>query len=148
MLTSWRPLFRCQFASLYEPIYSRRAAIIAGSAEPTAEEIEAGQAADSDCDDSDCESSHGKITEIKEGGDAKADAVKGIPEFWLTALKNSRSIVELITEADEAVRPPCSNSTRRTRADPLRLAARCNRPSPACSTSSCHTCPTTSPASS
>jgi nucleosome assembly protein 1-like 1 len=28
--------------------------------------------------------------------------VAGIPEFWLTALKNSRSIVELITEEDEA----------------------------------------------
>lgn len=93
----------CQFASIYEPIYSRRAAIIAGTAEPTPEEIEAGQAADSDCDDSDCESSHGKISEIKEGADAKSD-VKGIPEFWLTALKNSRSIVELITEADEPVR--------------------------------------------
>lgn len=110
MLTSWRPLFRCQFASLYEPIYTRRSAIVSGSAEPTQAEIEAGQAADeSDCDDSDCGSSHGKITDVTDG-DKPAGQVKGVPEFWLTALKNSRAIAELITEADELVRPPPSFS--------------------------------------
>lgn len=99
-LTSYACLH--QFAALYEPIYTRRSAIIAGKVEPTSEEIEAGQAADSECGDSDCESSHGKITEINDSASSGEDKVAGIPEFWLTALKNSRSIVELITEEDEA----------------------------------------------
>jgi len=75
-------------------LYERRQAIISGKAEPTEGDVEAGKAADSD--DEDDEEEEEKSTE--EGGD-----VKGIPEFWLTALKNAMPIAEQITDNDEEV---------------------------------------------
>jgi hypothetical protein len=75
-------------------LYERRQAIISGKAEPTDGDVEAGKAADSD--DEDDEEEEEKSTE--EGAD-----VKGIPEFWLTALKNAMPIAEQITDNDEEV---------------------------------------------
>ncbi|RSH88594.1 hypothetical protein EHS25_002821 [Saitozyma podzolica] len=86
------------FLVKYEPLYERRAAIIAGKLEPTDEEVEKGQAADSDEEDEEDEEG-AKITEVKEG---EEDAtVAGIPEFWLTALRNHAPISETITDSDE-----------------------------------------------
>lgn len=76
-------------------MYERRLEIISGKAEPTEQDVEAGKAADSD--DEDEEDEEEKSTE--EGAD-----VKGIPEFWLTALKNANPIADQITDNDEAVR--------------------------------------------
>lgn len=42
------------------------------------------------------------MTEVDESKDAPD--VKGIPEFWLTALKNAIPIAEQITDEDEEVR--------------------------------------------
>lgn len=39
--------------------------------------------------------------EVDVEGSEAADAVKGIPEFWLTALKNLSIAADLITEKDE-----------------------------------------------
>lgn len=75
-------------------MYERRQDIITGKAEPTDGDVEAGKAADSD--DEDDEEEEEKSTE--EGAD-----VKGIPEFWLTALKNAMPIAEQITDNDEEV---------------------------------------------
>lgn len=83
-------------------MYERREAIIAGKTEPTEQEVEAGKAADSDDEDDD-EEEGARITEIdekKEGGEEK---VEGIPEFWLTALRNHTPISDTITEGDEQV---------------------------------------------
>lgn len=88
-----------KFAKRYEPLYTRRAEIIAGKVEPTAEEVEAGDAADEE--DEDDEDREARVEEIND--DEGADA-KGIPEFWLTALKNHSIIGEQITEKDEEVR--------------------------------------------
>lgn len=85
---------RYQFATKYAPLYNRRSAIISGEAEPTAEEIAAGEAADSDDEDEEA------TVEEVEGDD---EAVKGIPQFWLTALQNHQGIADLITERDETV---------------------------------------------
>jgi hypothetical protein len=89
-----------QFASKYAPLYTRRAEIIAGKIEPTAEEIAAGEAADSDDEDDEDESA--KVSELKEDG-TEEEAPKGIEDFWLTALQNHAGIADLITEADEGV---------------------------------------------
>lgn len=87
-----------QFATQYAPLYERRADIIAGKIEPTAEEIAAGEAADSDDEDDE----EAKVSEIKEDGEEEAP--KGIADFWLTALQNHQGgIADLITEADEGV---------------------------------------------
>lgn len=82
-------------------MYERRQAIISGKAEPTDGDVEAGKAADSDDEDEEDEEEE-KSTE--EGAD-----VKGIPEFWLTALKNAMPIAEQITDNDEEVSHPLSS---------------------------------------
>lgn len=89
-----------QFLERYAPLYERREAIIAGKAEPTEAEIEAGKAADSD--DEDEEEEEARITEVtdEKEGDEK---VTGIPEFWLTALRNHAPISDTITDRDEEV---------------------------------------------
>ncbi|KAL7411958.1 hypothetical protein BDY24DRAFT_115777 [Mrakia frigida] len=84
-----------KFATKYAPLYSRRSAIISGEAEPTAEEIAAGEAADSDDEDDEA-----RVSEIEDDDDESA-AIKGIPQFWLTALQNHQGIADLITERDE-----------------------------------------------
>lgn len=89
-----------QFLERYAPLYERREAIIAGKAEPTDAEVEAGQAADSD--DEDEEEEGARITEVDE--EKKDEKVEGIPEFWLTALRNHAPISETITDRDEEVR--------------------------------------------
>ncbi|WOO82498.1 Putative nucleosome assembly protein [Vanrija pseudolonga] len=87
-----------KFLAKYNPLYERRQEIIAGKVEPTDEEVTEGQNADSD-DEDDEEEEGAHVTEITEDGkDAK---VTGIPEFWLTALKNHIPVAETITDTDE-----------------------------------------------
>lgn len=90
-----------QFLAKYTPLYERRQAIIAGSSEPTDADVEAGKASE-ESDDEEEEEEGAKLTEVDESKD-DAD-VKGIPEFWLTALKNAMPIAEQITDEDEEVR--------------------------------------------
>lgn len=94
-----------QFATKYAPLYERRSAIITGQVEPTEAEIEAGRNADSDDEDEDDEA---QITEI----DDEATGATGIPEFWLTALKNNPDVADLITDRDEEVRPSSAHVAR------------------------------------
>jgi len=86
-----------QFQAKYAPLYDRRLAIISGKAEPTEDEVTAGQNADSDDEDEE-EPAGASISEVKDD-DEKVD---GIPEFWLTAMKNSNPLAETITDEDEA----------------------------------------------
>ena len=88
-----------QFAARYAPLYSRRKEIIAGKVEPTEEEVAAGEAVSDVDDDDHDEADQARIDEVSEAGE-KAD-IKGIPEFWLTALKNHQIIGDMITEQDE-----------------------------------------------
>lgn len=88
-----------RFAEKYRPLYERRAAIVAGSVEPTSEEVKAGEASD-DVDEDD-EEDVAATKESLADATAPADGAKGIPEFWLTALKNHVALSELITEEDE-----------------------------------------------
>ncbi|KAK7052602.1 NAP-domain-containing protein [Favolaschia claudopus] len=86
-----------KYLDLQKPLYARRHDIIAGAASATAEEIAAGEA-QSLKDDEDYtplpkEGEDGEDTKEKE-------KEKGIPEFWLTALRNHPGLAELITERD------------------------------------------------
>lgn len=80
-----------RYDALYTPLYERRRDVVQGSVEPTAEEIGA----------------TAKITEIVDEDTKVAPAddtgVKGIPNFWLGALKNNEVTEDLIKERDE----PC-----------------------------------------
>lgn len=78
-----------QFASRYAPLYKRRSDIVAGSSEPTEAELAAG----ADEDDEDDEAST---------TDADAED-KGIPDFWLVALRNHVGISELSTSPNPFV---------------------------------------------
>lgn len=87
-----------KFFAKFTPLYEKRSKIINGLAEPTEEEIKTGEAERED-DESDEEGEKPKPDEEEE---AAAADVKGIPEFWLSAMKNS-SLAETITERDEEV---------------------------------------------
>lgn len=79
---------------LQKPLYERRHEIIAGKAQPTAEEIAEGEK-QSAKDDED-------YTPLPATSSSDASAsTSGIPEFWLTALRNHIGITDLITERDE-----------------------------------------------
>lgn len=89
-----------KYAELYRPLYERRAAVIQGSIEPTSDEVKAGEASD-ELDEDEEEEDEGPKESLADATPA-ADAPKGIPEFWLTALKNHVALSELITEQDES----------------------------------------------
>lgn len=91
----------------YEPLYKKRAQIIAGELEPTPEEIEEGKKIE---EEDELEEEKPRLEEITEEEDAEkpADAepkqdkeVKGIPDFWSTALKNLPALADGINERDE-----------------------------------------------
>jgi nucleosome assembly protein 1-like 1 len=81
--------FFLQYLELQKPLYQRRHDIINGKATATAEEIEAGEQVDLK-EDAD-------YTTLPKG---IAPAAAGIPEFWLTALRNHVALNELITDRD------------------------------------------------
>ncbi|KAG6884587.1 hypothetical protein C0993_009789 [Termitomyces sp. T159_Od127] len=78
-----------KYLALQMPLYQRRNAIIAGETAPTQEEIDAGEQYSIKDDD--------EYVPVAKGTDPTAS---GIPEFWLTALRNHPGISELITERD------------------------------------------------
>lgn len=84
-----------KFFAKYAPLYEKRAKIINGATEPTEQEVEAGEE-DEDEDDDDEEEAEKPAEDAEES----AADVKGIPEFWLSAMKNS-SLAETITDRDE-----------------------------------------------
>ncbi|KAK4335016.1 Nucleosome assembly protein [Rhodotorula toruloides] len=99
-----------RFAEKYRPLYERRRAIIEGADEPKEEEIEKGVKVEEEEDEDDFEDededeedegAHKKQHGVKPTAEELAAAPKGIPEFWLTALKNHLGLSELITERDE-----------------------------------------------
>ncbi|KAL5614187.1 hypothetical protein BROUX41_000026 [Berkeleyomyces rouxiae] len=83
-----------KYFAKFSPLYQKRATIINGAQEPTDEEVKAGE------DEEDEEMADSKDEEKKP--EAAGEDVKGIPEFWLSAMKNHISLAEMITERDEA----------------------------------------------
>ena len=92
-----------KFFAKYSPLYEKRAAIINGTTEPSEEEIRVGEEDEEEDDDED-----GDEKAADEPADASADATKGIPEFWLSAMKNS-SLAETVTDRDEAALKDLTN---------------------------------------
>jgi len=74
----------------FTPLYEKRAKIVNGKVEPTEAEVKAGE--------EDEEQDEAAPTEKTEEG----ANVAGIPEFWLSAMKNQISLAEMITDRDEA----------------------------------------------
>jgi nucleosome assembly protein 1-like 1 len=78
-----------KYFAKFTPLYQKRATIVNGLAEPTAEEIKAGEEDEEEQSET-------------EPAEKSEEDVKGIPEFWLSAMKNQVSLAEMITDRDEA----------------------------------------------
>ncbi|KAI5806523.1 putative nucleosome assembly protein Nap1 [Peziza echinospora] len=83
-----------KYFAKFTPLYQKRAQIVNGLTEPTEEEVQAG----AEPEDED-EEEEEKETKDEEKIDPAS--IKGIPEFWLTAMKNSLTLAETITDRDE-----------------------------------------------
>ncbi|XP_031488803.1 nucleosome assembly protein 1;3-like isoform X2 [Nymphaea colorata] len=75
-----RAALEAKYQKLYEPLYSKRYEIVNGVVE--AESVKSEPAEENAADD-------------------KAAEVKGVPDFWLTAMKNNEVLAEEISERDE-----------------------------------------------
>ncbi|KAF2756043.1 NAP-domain-containing protein [Pseudovirgaria hyperparasitica] len=84
-----------KFFALFTPLYEKRAKIVNGAVEPTEAEVELGEKKEEDDEEEDEDDEP-----IEKNEDAGED-VKGIPEFWLSAMKNQVSLAEMITDRDE-----------------------------------------------
>lgn len=82
-----------RFFAKFTPLYEKRTKIVNGEAEPTDAEVEAGEADEEEDEEE-------KAAKAAEPTDDAAADMKGIPEFWLSAMKNS-SLAETITDRDE-----------------------------------------------
>lgn len=104
-----------KYAELFKPLYEKRNDIVNAIYEPTEDEsswVEPGEEADK-IEEEEEKSKEEKSEEEKTEEERVADSVmsqlqldentKGIPEFWLTAMKNVELIEEMIQEHDEAV---------------------------------------------
>ena len=82
-----------KYFAKYTPLYEKRARIVNGASEPTEDEVKAGE------HDEEGEGDEGSKAETAEG--KNVEGMVGIPEFWLSAMKNQVSLAELITDRDE-----------------------------------------------
>jgi nucleosome assembly protein 1-like 1 len=86
-----------KYRKRYAPLYEKRASIISGEYEPTAEECVYDEK-----DSIDNVNEPATVTAMDEEKVSPPPKVeKGIPEFWLTALKQMPLVDEAITEFDE-----------------------------------------------
>ncbi|TEA11016.1 putative nucleosome assembly protein [Colletotrichum sidae] len=81
-----------KYFAMFTPLYEKRARIVNGGSEPSDEEIRAGEEDDDETAESEKADKAAESSEL----------VSGIPEFWLSAMKNQISLAEMITERDEA----------------------------------------------
>ncbi|RKF61622.1 putative nucleosome assembly protein [Erysiphe neolycopersici] len=80
-----------KYFAKFTPLYSKRSKIVNGEIEPTDDEVNAGEN-DKDKEDEPIVTPDGK----------ESSEIKGIPEFWLSAMKNQASLAGMITDRDEA----------------------------------------------
>ncbi|RYP48965.1 hypothetical protein DL768_005237 [Monosporascus sp. mg162] len=88
-----------KYFAKFTPLYEKRAEIVNGKTEPSEDLIKAGEEEAEEGDEGDKAADKTEKTEEKpaEG----AEKVSGIPEFWLSAMKNQISLAEMITDRDE-----------------------------------------------
>lgn len=82
-----------KYFAKFTPLYERRATIVNGGVEPTEDEVEAGKEDEEEEDEDET-----KETEEKQD---EGEPTNGIPEFWLSSMKNQISLAEMITDRDE-----------------------------------------------
>jgi len=82
-----------KYFAKFTPLYEKRAKIVNGQNEPSEDEVKAGEE----------EPQEGEGAQEKPAAEPAAENadVAGIPEFWLSAMKNQISLAEMITDRDE-----------------------------------------------
>lgn len=85
-----------KYFAKFTPLYEKRAKIVNGLEEPSPDEVEAGKKDEEDEDEGD------ESVKAEDQSTDKGEDMKGIPQFWLSAMKNQVSLAELITDRDEA----------------------------------------------
>lgn len=88
-----------KYLELYRPYYEKRAEVISGKYEPTAEEVAIGEKVDAE-DEEEEEKTEKTEKDDEKMEEEEEEKVAGIPEFWLTALKTHPQISETISEED------------------------------------------------
>ncbi|KAF5102469.1 hypothetical protein D0Z00_000396 [Geotrichum galactomycetum] len=89
-----------QWHKRYEPLFKKRAQLIAGEIEPTEEEILAGKKIEEE-DHEEHDEDEEEEEEDEDEEDEEDSDVKGIPDFWLTALKTHPDLSGLISDRDD-----------------------------------------------
>ncbi|ORX97726.1 NAP-domain-containing protein [Basidiobolus meristosporus CBS 931.73] len=84
-----------KYLGLYTPLYEKRNDIVVGKTEPSDDQVEAGKKIDEEFTEEIKESS--SEAEIID----EAQSTAGVPEFWLSAMKNHAQIADMITEQDQ-----------------------------------------------
>ncbi|KZV90706.1 NAP-domain-containing protein [Exidia glandulosa HHB12029] len=82
-----------KYEEKYKPVFERRKAIVNGTAEASEEEIKKGE----EVSKKDAEEKEEEYEPLEKG---EKPAKEGIPDFWLTALRNHVGISDLITDRD------------------------------------------------
>ncbi len=99
-----------KYFAKFTPLYEKRAEIVNGRAEPTDEEIKAGEEAEREREAAGAQEKSESAEPAAETAESAepaakstepAELVAGIPEFWLSAMKNQISLAEMITDRDE-----------------------------------------------
>ncbi|XXH00266.1 Myosin type-2 heavy chain 1 [Hypoxylon texense] len=85
-----------KYFAKFTPLYEQRASIINGKEEPTEDQVKAGE------EDNEEDDEEAKAEKSDKPATETPELVKGIPEFWLSAMKNQISLAEMITDRDEA----------------------------------------------
>lgn len=90
-----------KYFAKFTPLYEKRAKIVNGKLEPTEEEVAAGKTAEEQ-EESEEQKAERLDTSGEEAAKKIPDDAPGIPEFWLSAMKNQITLAELITDRDES----------------------------------------------
>jgi len=98
-----------KYADLFQPIYEKRKQIVTAEYEPTKDEIKWVEPGEEPTQDEGDEKPEAEKDEDEKMAESILNQLKldenttGIPEFWLTAMKNVELISDMIKESDEAV---------------------------------------------
>lgn len=92
-----------KYFAKFTPLYEKRSTIVNGQTEPTEDEVKAGEENEPPKPEGEsAEAGEASAAANSEKQPASSEAVSGIPEFWLSAMKNQITLAEMITDRDEA----------------------------------------------
>ncbi|ROT40888.1 NAP-domain-containing protein, partial [Sodiomyces alkalinus F11] len=86
-----------KYFAKFTPLYEKRTSIVNGRAEPTEDEVKAGE----EDEEKEEEGDKAEASEKPAVESQVPENVAGIPEFWLSAMKNQISLAEMVTDRDE-----------------------------------------------